>query len=99
MNFFFPPFSFGENVDVKFDCVVCELVELVKVFGKVLVREKVPPLASLKHDVDVAVAVLEAFPMPALIAVVFIPILAGETWQINWITVIILKGDTWMMKC
>ena len=86
-------------MDVKFDCVVCELVELVKVFGKVLVREKVPPLASLKHDVDVAVAVLEAFPMPALLAVVFIPVLAGETWQINWITVIILKGDTWMMKC
>ena len=72
-------------MDVKFDCVVCELVELVKVFGKVLVREKVPPLASLKHDVDVAVAVLEAFPVPALLAVVFI--LAGETWQINWIRI------------
>ena len=72
-------------MDVKFNCVVCELVELVKVFGKVLIREKVPPLASLKHNVDVAVAVLEAFPVPTLLAVVFIPVLAGETWQINCI--------------
>ena len=74
-------------MDVKFDCVVCKLVELVKVFGKVLVREKVPPLASLKHDVDVAVAVLEAFPVPALLPVVFIPVLAGETLPINWIRI------------
>ena len=57
-------------MNVKVDCVVCELVELGKVFGKVLVREEVPPLATLEDNVDVSVAVLVAPPVPAPSAVV-----------------------------
>ena len=57
-------------MDVKVDGVVCELVELGKVFGKVLVREEVPPLATLEYNVDVSVAVLVAPPVPAASAVV-----------------------------
>ena len=57
-------------MDVKLDGVVCELVELGKVFGKVLVREEVPPLATLEDNVDVSVAVLVAPPVPAASAVV-----------------------------
>ena len=57
-------------MDVKVDGVVCELVELGKVLGKVLVREEVPPLATLEDNVDVSVAVLVAPPVPAASAVV-----------------------------
>ena len=57
-------------MDVKVDVVVCELVELGKVFGKVLVREEVPPLATLEDNVDVSVAVLVAPPVPAASTVV-----------------------------
>ena len=57
-------------MDVKVDCVVCKHVELGKVFGKVLVREEVPPLATLEDNVDVSVAVLVAPPVPAASAVV-----------------------------
>ena len=63
-------FSFSEDLNVKLDCVVCELVKLGKVFGKVLVREEVPPLATLEDNVDVSVAVLVAPPVPAASAVV-----------------------------
>ena len=69
-------------MDVKFDCVVCELVELVKVFGKVLVREKVPPLASLEHNVNIPVAVFVTLPMPTLLAVVFDRKMSGKAWQV-----------------
>ena len=62
--------SFGEDLNVKVDGVVCELVELGKVFGKVLVREEVPPLATLEDNMDVSVAVLVAPPVPAASAVV-----------------------------
>ena len=62
--------SFSEDFDVKVDGVVCELVELGKVFGKVLVREEVPPLATLEDNMDVSVAVLVAPPVPAPSAVV-----------------------------
>ena len=62
--------SFCEDLDVKVYGVVCELVELGKVFGKVLVREEVPPLATLEDNVDVSVAVLVAPPVPAPSAVV-----------------------------
>ena len=62
--------SFSEDFDVKVDGVVCELVELGKVFGKVLVREEVPPLATLEDNMDVSVAVLVAPPVPAASAVV-----------------------------
>ena len=62
--------SFCEDLDVKVDGVVCELVELGKVFGKVLVREEVPPLATLEDNVDVSVAVLVPPPVPAPSAVV-----------------------------
>ena len=57
-------------MDVKVYGVVCELVELGKVFGKVLVREEVPPLATLEDNMDVSVAVLVPLPMPAASAVV-----------------------------
>ena len=57
-------------MDVKLDGVVCELVELGKVFGKVLIREEVPPLATLEDNMDVSVAVLVAPPVPAASAVV-----------------------------
>ena len=50
--------SFGEDLNVKVDGVVCELVELGKMLGKVLVREEVPPLATLEDNMDVSVAVL-----------------------------------------
>ena len=62
--------SFCEDSDVKLDSVVGELVELGKVFGKVLVREEVPPLATLEDNMDVSVAVLVAPPVPAASAVV-----------------------------
>ena len=62
--------SFSEDFDVKVYGVVCELVELGKVFGKVLVREEVPPLATLEDNMDVSVAVLVAPPVPAASAVV-----------------------------
>ena len=39
-------------------------------FGKVLVREEVPPLATLEDNMDVSVAVLVAPPVPAASAVV-----------------------------
>ena len=69
-------------MNVKFDCVVGELMELCKVLRKVLIWEEVPPLATLKHNVNVAVAILVALPMPALITVVFISIVAGKAWQV-----------------
>ena len=70
-------------MNVKFDCMVGELIELGKVLRKVLIREKVPPLAALKHNVNVPVAILVAFPMPALPAVVFISIIVGgKAWQV-----------------
>ena len=62
--------SFGEDLNVKVDGVVCELVELGKMFGKVLVREEVPPLATLEDNMDVSVAVLVPPPVPAASAVV-----------------------------
>ena len=57
-------------MNVKVDGVVCELVELGKMFGKVLVREEVPPLATLEDNMDVSVAVLVPLPVPAASAVV-----------------------------
>ena len=62
--------SFGEDLNVKVDGVVCELVELGKMLGKVLVREEVPPLATLEDNMDVSVAVLVPPPVPAASAVV-----------------------------
>ena len=76
------PFSFGEDLNVKFDGVIGELVELGEVFGKLLVREEMPPLAALEHNVNIPVAVLVTFPMPALLAVVFVSVLAGESRQV-----------------
>ena len=69
-------------MNVKFDCVVGELIELGKMLGKVLIWEKVPPLATLKHNVNISVAILVALPMPTLLAVVFISVLAGKAWQV-----------------
>ena len=78
----FDPFSFGEDMNVKFNCVVGELIELGKVLRKVLIWEEVPPLATLKYNVNVPVAILVALPVPALPAVVFISILAGKARQV-----------------
>ena len=74
--------SFGEDVDVKFNCVVCELIELGEVVGKVLVWEKVPPLATLEHNVNIPVAVLVTLPVPALLAVVFDRKMFGKARQV-----------------
>ena len=62
--------SFGEDLNVKVDGVVCELVELGKMLGKVLVWKEVPPLATLEDNMDVSVAVLVPLPVPAASAVV-----------------------------
>ena len=62
--------SFGEDLNVKVDGVVCELVELGKMLGKVLIWKEVPPLATLEDNMDVSVAVLVAPPVPAPSAVV-----------------------------
>ena len=87
VNLFFPlgdldPFSFGEDVDVKLDCVVGELIELGEVIRKFLVWEKVPPLTALEHNVNIPVAVLVTLPVPALLAVVFVPKMSGKAGQV-----------------
>ena len=69
-------------MDVKFDCVVGELIELGEVVRKVLVWEKVPPLAALEHNVNISVAVLVTLPVPALLAVVFVPKMSGKARQV-----------------
>ena len=54
----------------ELDGPIGQLPELVDVLLKGLIGEEVVPLASLKHDPDVPVAVLEAVAVPAAFCVI-----------------------------
>ena len=58
--------------EAELDGPICQLHELVDMLLKGLIREEVVPLAPLKHDSNVSVAVLKAVAVPTAFCVIHV---------------------------